>query len=148
MEFDFQAGKLGLMSFARDIMIKLMEPQTVEQAKDIGRWTAKETWVPMMLYLYGNVSVDSVIKSIDILDRDMGRFTSEYSFREGKHHVTLRHGMGIKWSAFYAASAEEVVTKMLGMDLVSTLTDDACFIEFQPKGTGSVPKGAPSSEQL
>jgi hypothetical protein len=137
VEWDSRAEKLGLMGFAPDLMAKLLEPYTVQQAKELGRWAGKENMLPMTLYVFGSVSLDSVLKSVDFISKYMGRFTSEYVFREGKHHLTLRHGMGMKWSVFYAASAEEVLGENLGMEIVSTVTDDACFLEFKPKDARS-----------
>jgi predicted transcriptional regulator len=146
VEWDVRAEKMGLVSIERDALIRMMEPFTLEQAKELGRLSGRETWVPMMLYLYGNVSVDSVLKSRDVIDRYMLRFSSEYTFRDGKYHVTLRHSMGVKWSAFYAGAIEDVLPKMLGMDVVTTLTEDACFFEFGPAG-GTAPTEGTGAEQ-
>ena len=145
VEWDFQAEKMGLVSLSRDTVGRFLEPYTEEQVKELGRWAARENMMPLMLYVFGGVSLESLLKTVDAMERYMGRFTSEYTVNEGKHHITLRHGMGRKWSAFYAAGAEEVLATELGMDVVSTLTDDACFIEFKPKDRN--PPKVSASEQ-
>lgn len=147
VEWDFQAGKMGLEAFPRDMVVRFLEPYTEEQAKELGRWSGGENFMPVMLYVFGDATLESVLKTIDAMDRYMGRFTSEHSVHEGKHNLTLRHGMGRKWSAFYAGGAEEVFGKALGMDVVATVTDDACFIEFKPKEGPSASKKVSASEQ-
>ena len=147
VEWDFQAGKVGLVSIDKDTLIRLMDKQTPDEAKELGRSAVTEVVVPDMLYLFGAITIDSGLRLVSVIDRYMLRIDSEYSFRDGRHHLTLRHSMGPKWSAFYAGAVEELLAKNLAMDVVSTMTDDACFFEFQPKVKAGESEKTASLEQ-
>ena len=130
-EWDRVAEAFGIMGVAQGTLIRLMEAITQDQARELGVWAAREQWEPMMRYMYGQVSVDSVLRSIDLLARNSSRFIFDHVVMGRKHVITIRHSMGMKWSSFYEGAARTTIEDLLGLKCVTQLTGETVDVEFQ-----------------
>ena len=130
VEFDRLAEKVGLVMVSPVTLGKLMDSQTLEQAMVLGESTAINVWKPMVLSNYGSASISSVLESIELISRYMGRFDFHYATEESKRVVTVRHSRGAKWSAFYAGAAVTLFTS-LGIETEVSETDELVSIGFE-----------------
>ena len=130
VEFDRLAEKVGLVMVSPVTLGKLMDSQTLEQARVLGESTAINVWKPMVLSNYGSASISSVLESIELISRYMGRFDFHYATEESKRVVTVRHSRGARWSAFYAGAAVTLFTS-LGIETEVSETDELVSIGFE-----------------
>ena len=131
VEWDRLAANAGLVVVSPVTLGRLMDSQTVEQARALGEFVGKEVWKPIIVSRYGEVTLDSVLKSIELIGRYMGRFNFIYSTDGTKRVVTIRHSGGIKWSAFYQGAAIPLFSGTLGIDIKQTMTEELASIEFE-----------------
>ena len=131
VEWDKLAENAGLVAISSTTMGRLMDSQTPEQAKALGEFVGNEVWKPIIISRYGEVSLESVLKSIELIARYMGRFDFIYSTEGSKRVVTIRHSGGIKWSQFYLGAATPLFSQALGLNFSAVTTEELVSIEFE-----------------
>ncbi|HXW37234.1 MAG TPA: hypothetical protein VEJ36_04960 [Nitrososphaerales archaeon] len=131
VEWQRPAEKLGLVTVSPRMLARLMDTQTVDQARELGRWVGKEIWEPYIRYVYRTVTFDIMLQSLDLMSRYSLQFQYDHAVSGGRNVVVLRHSMGIKYSAFYEGALLAVLQGMLKQDMRSSITDELCTIEFQ-----------------
>ena len=131
VEWDRPAGKLGMMQISRQELVKMMDSQTPEQAREQGVWVGAEVFEPFVRYLKPDLDFASVIGALDMLSRYSGRFELTHSVAGRKHLVVIRHSMGANWSAFYEGAGSTVLGDLLKLDCKSSSTDELCSFEFE-----------------
>jgi hypothetical protein len=130
VEWDRLADRAGLVMISPVTLERLMEPQTVEQARELGKAIAIDAWKPMILTYYGEITITSVLESIELIARYMSRFDFHYASEGSKRVITIRHSMGVKWSAFYIGAAS-VLLSGLGIDFKVSMTEELASLEFE-----------------
>jgi len=135
VEWDRLAENAGLVVFSSTTVGRLMDSQTPEQARALGEFVGNEVWKPVIISRYGEITLDSVLKSIELISRYMARFDFVYSTEGSKRVVTIRHSGGIKWSEFYLGAATPLFSQVLGTAFEPLMTDELLSIEF------TVPEG-------
>jgi len=130
VEWDRLAENAGVVGISSVTLGRLMDSQTPEQAGALGELVGKEVWKPIIISKYGEVSLDSVLKSIELIARYMGRFDFIYSTEGSKKVVTIRHSGGIKWSRFYLGAATLLFSQVIGLSFNPTTTEELVSIEF------------------
>ena len=136
VEWDRLAEKAGLVSISPVTMGRLMELQTPEQARELGEFVGNEVLKPIIISRFGSVTLDSVLKTIELISRYMGRFDFIYSTEGTKRVVTVRHSGGIKWSEFYAGASVHLFSQTLGLATNPMITEELASIEFEmPEGS-------------
>ena len=131
VEWDRLAESAGLVAISPVTLSRLMDSQTPEQAGALGAFVGNEVWKPVIISKYGEVTLDSVLKSIELIGRYMGRFNFTYSAEGRRRAVTIRHSGGIKWSAFYVGAASRLFSDALGLAFKATTTEELASIEFE-----------------
>jgi len=131
VEWDRLAEKAGLVVVSPITMGRLMDSQTLEQAKELGEVVGVEVWKPVIISNFGEVTLTSVLNSIELISRYMGRFEFHYATEGPKRVVTVRHAAGLKWSAFYLGAAISLFEKTLGIECKPTLTEELASLEFE-----------------
>jgi len=135
VEWDRLAENAGLVVISSTTMNRLMDSQTLEQARALGEFVGNEVWKPVIISKFGEVTLESVLKSIELIARYMGRFDFVYSTEGSKRVVTIRHSGGIKWSEFYLGVATPLFSEVLGTPINPLMTEELISIEF------TVPEG-------
>ena len=135
VEWDRLAENAGLVVISSTTMNRLMDSQTLEQARALGEFVGNEVWKPVIISKFGEVTLESVLKSIELIARYMGRFDFVYSTEGSKRVVTIRHSGGIKWSEFYLGVATPLFSEVLGTPINPLKTEELISIEF------TVPEG-------
>jgi predicted transcriptional regulator len=131
VEWDRLAESAGLVVISSTTMGRLMDSQTPEQARALGEFVGNEVWKPIIISRYGEVTLESVLKSIELIARYMGRFDFVYSTEGLKRVVTIRHSGGIKWSEFYLGAATPLFSQALGLAFNHITTEELISIEFE-----------------
>ena len=131
VEWDRLAENAGLVVISSTTLGKLMDSQTPEQARALGEFVGKDVWTPVVISRYGEVTLEHVLKSIELIARYMGRFDFIYSTEGTKRVVTIRHSGGMKWSEFYLGAATSLFSHALGLALKPLMTEELISVEFQ-----------------
>ncbi len=131
VEWDRLAGNAGLVLISPVTLGRLMDSQTQEQAKALGEFVGNEVWKPVIISRFGEVTLDSVLKSIELIGRYMGRFNFIYSTEGTKRVITIRHSGGLNWSRFYVGAATPLFSEALGLAIKSTMTEELASMEFE-----------------
>lgn len=131
VEWDRLAENAGLVVVSPVTLGRLMDLQTQEQARALGEFVGNEVWKPIIISRYGTVTLDSVLKSIELISRYMGRFDFVYSAEGSKRVITIRHSSGIKWSAFYLGAAAPLFNQALGLETNTAMSEELASVEFE-----------------
>lgn len=131
VEWDRLAGSAGLVLISPVTLAKLMESQSQEQARALGEFVGDDVWKPIIISRFGEVTLDSVLKSIELIGRYMGRFNFIYSTEGTKRLITIRHSGGLNWSNFYVGAATSLFSGVLGVEIRPTLTEELASIEYE-----------------
>jgi len=131
VEWDRLAGNAGLVLISPVTLSRLMGSQTLEQAGALGEFVGNEVWKPVIISRFGEVTLESVLKSIELIGRYMGRFNFVYSTEGTKRVITIRHSDGLNWSKFYLGAATSLFSGALGLPFKSTITEELASIEFE-----------------
>ena len=130
VEWDRLAEKAGLVIVSPITLGRLMDSQTLQQAKALGEDVGAEVWMPVIMSNFGEITLTSVLNSIELISRYMGRFDFHYATEGTKRVVTVRHAGGLKWSAFYLGAATQLFKEALGLDCKPILTEELASLEF------------------
>ena len=131
VEWDRLAANAGLVLISPVTLGRLMDSQAPEQARAIGEFVGNEVWKPIIISRFGEVTLDSVLKSIELIGRYMGRFNFVYSTEGTKRVVTIRHSGGLNWSKFYVGAATPLFSEALGLTFKPTMTEELASLEFE-----------------
>ena len=131
VEWDRLAEKAGLVVVSPITLGRLMDSQTLEEARELGEEVGMEVWKPIIISNFGEVTLASVLNSIELISRYMGRFDFHYASEGSKRVVTVRHAGGLKWSAFYVGAATRLFKETLGLECKPTLTEELASFEFE-----------------
>jgi hypothetical protein len=130
VEWDRLAETAGLVVISPLTLAKLMNAQTLEDARALGRTIGSEVWKPIIISNFGEVNLTSTLETVRLISRYMGRFDFHYVTEGSKSVVTIRHSGGIRWSAFYLAAADSIFGEILGLDCRSSMTEELVTLEF------------------
>jgi predicted transcriptional regulator len=130
VEWDRLAETAGLVVISPITLGRLMDTQTVEEARALGKSIGREVWTPIVISIFGEVSLTSTLEAIRRISRYMGRFEFHYATEESRNVITLRHPGGIKWSAFYLGAADSIFGEALGFEVKSSMTEELATLEF------------------
>ena len=138
VEWDRLAEKAGLVVVSPITLGRLMDSQTLEQAKELGEAVAVDVWKAVIMSNFGEVTLASVLNSIELISRYMGRFEFHYATEGSKRVITVRHAGGLKWSAFYSGAANHLFKEALGVECKTTMTEELASLEFEiPQKAGN-----------
>jgi len=130
VEWDKLAENAGLVGISSTTLGKLMNSQTPEQARALGEFVGNDVWKPVVISRYGEVTLEHVLESMELIARYMGRFDFIYSTGGTKKVVTIRHSGGMKWSEFYLGAATSLFSHALGLAIKALMTEELISVEF------------------
>ena len=130
VEWDKVERSANLIMVSAITLRRLMDKQTVEEARALGRSAARDVFGPIVISTFGEATMDSTLETIRRMSRYMGRFEFHYATGGSKNIVTIRHPGGIKWSAFYLGAADSMFGEVLGLEIKSSMTEELATWEF------------------
>jgi len=131
VEWDKAPSNRGLVSVPSMLLVKLMDRQSEEEARALGRWAGRELFLPNLHAGHATGSLEEAERLMKMLAAYGSRFTFDRSSGRGKHIITIGQKMGRNWSAYYAGALESIFERFLGKPLRVTVTDNMCVVEFR-----------------
>lgn len=130
-DWDRHAENFDLMETGPFLLTELMAAKSVDEAKELGRRTAKDVMRPLIELMMGDFSFSSVLEFL----RRAAKYTHRYNFEEivtGRQHLLLvRHPMGLPWSAFYEGALRELFEDGLGLKIKVSIGAEACVARVE-----------------
>lgn len=130
VEWDSAERSRGYVSVPSALLTKLMNSLSLEKARELGRWTAASAFIPNMRRRNPVASVQAVVDEMKTASKYTGRYTFDYTEKEGKGLILLRQQLGRNWSAFYAASLGEILRGYVKKKVKVTEGLSICTFQF------------------
>jgi hypothetical protein len=148
LEWTQYAKLLNHATVSHTLLEKMMDYLTVDEARELGRWSATNTLVEMTNMLFGGVRLTSTIATLAIMAKYSGRFVLEHTFENPKHYLILIHDAGFKWSQFYEEYLITAIQNSQVKQFDVKITDNqvAFFIE-EPGLTSGIVTETPLRER-
>ncbi len=100
-EFSGAAPKAGMISFPKNLLIRLMDRLSEEEVKQLSQEIAKNEMKDMLLMIKRQYSMEAFIDLIESWIRVCGfPFTHDQS--DNTHNFIIQHDMGKRWSIYLA----------------------------------------------
>jgi predicted transcriptional regulator len=136
VEWDGLAERAALVVISPITLGRLMDKQTLEEARSLGESVDSDVLMPFMTSISGEVTLTSALEVIKLISRYMARFQFHHVTSDSKNVITIRHSGGMKWSAFYMGVVESLFGKTLGLNTKSRMTEELVALEFDmPKSS-------------
>jgi hypothetical protein len=130
VEWDSAERSRGYVSVPSGLLSRLMDTLTLEEARELGKWTAATAFVPNMRRRNPVVSIQPVVDEMKMAARYTGRYSFDYAVKGGKGLILLRQNLGRNWTAFYAASLGEIFRSYLKKKVRVTEGLSMCTFQF------------------
>jgi len=130
VEWDSTERSRGYVSVPSGLLAKLMGFLTLEKARELGRLTATTAFIPNMRRRNPAASIRAVVDDMRFAAKYTGRYTFDYTEKDGKGLILLRQQLGRNWSAFYAGSLEEILRGYLKKKVKVTEGLSVCTFQF------------------
>jgi hypothetical protein len=130
VEWDRHSEKFNRMEIGPAVLVELMERYTMEEARELGRQSARDVIRPWVEYIFVNYTYENLVEFL----RRFSKYTHRYQFEDsvsGREHVVLvRHPLGLKWSSYYAGALGELLGEGLGIKTKLTVGPETCTAKF------------------
>lgn len=131
VDWDRHAEKFGMLMVRPALLNDLMERQSLEEARELGRLAAKNSMRPAVEYIFVDFSLANVIEFLRRFSKYSGRYSFEESADGRKHVILLRHSSGPKWSAYYEGMMRGILEQELGVKIRVTAGPEVCIAQFE-----------------
>jgi hypothetical protein len=104
VEYDTYAGRAGMVSFPKSLLIRLMEGLGEEEVQDLSKHIAKNEIKDMTLLLRKEYTLSSFLDTIESWLRVSGfpyRRDEEDIGDNRTHTFVIQHDMGKRWSMYF-----------------------------------------------
>lgn len=118
VEWDRPGSKVGLVSASSTLLGRLLADKDPADSEDLGRWAARGVYVPFIEFLFGEVSVASVLLLFTRASR-YGQFVFGQTADSGKHILILKQTFGANWDYYYGGVLKELLHEVCGMQLTT-----------------------------
>jgi hypothetical protein len=130
VEWDHPGMKVGLVSASSTLLGRLLSDKDEEACEELGRWAAREFYVPFIAFLFGEVSVAN---SLDFFARASryGEFTFGETGDSGKHILILKQTFGQNWTYYFSGVMGELFHGVLGKRFTTECTADMLVAKLE-----------------
>jgi hypothetical protein len=135
VEWDRHAEKFDTMEIGPAVLTELMERQTMDEARELGRRSARDVLRPWIEHIFVNFTFDNIIEFVRRFSKYSHRFHFEDSVDGRKHVILIRHPLGLKWSAYYGGVVSEIFEDGLGIKIKLTIGPETCIAKFELPAT-------------
>ena len=141
VEWDRHAVKFRFVLLSADAfrtLLELMDDKTLTNAAETINFEYLEA---LTLFWFKKITLDTVLETVNLLGKYSGLFEHELDHVDGSHAITLKHGLGKKWSSYVGALISQFIKKELNVLPNIVCTDETAVITFRlgPSGDkGSV----------
>src|SRR5207245_10071527 len=133
----------GLVDLAGLHHARIYSHSTVEQARELGEWAAKNFGRNFILFRFKKLSLDTVIEALRLLGSRYARiFSLEHTFDGKAHTIIVKHGLGAKGSVFNEEFLTGIFKGLLNLDPESERTEDQVVIRLKIPGETRKPSSS------
>jgi hypothetical protein len=131
-EWDIVAEKFGFVAVPGSLQAKMYSYFTIEQARELGEWAAKNFGRDFILFRFKKLSLDTVLEALRLLGSRYARtFSIEHTFDGKAHTIIVKHGLGAKGSVFNEEFLTNIFRGLLNLDPESERTEDQVVIRLK-----------------
>jgi len=131
-EWDILAEKFGFVAVPGFLHARMYSYFTVEQARELGEWAAKNFGRDFILFRFKKLSLDTVIEALRLLGSRYARlFSLEHTFDGKAHTIIVKHGLGAKGSVFNEEFLTGIFKGLLNLDPESERTEDQVVLRLK-----------------
>ena len=131
-EWDIAAEKFGFVAIPGFLHAKMYSYFTVEQARELGEWAAKNFGRDFILFRFKKLSLDTVLETLRLLGSRYARiFSLQHTFDGRVHTIIVKHGLGAKGSIFNEQFLTSIFKGLLNLDPESERTEDQVVIRLK-----------------
>ncbi len=129
VEWDRPGQKIGLVSTPSTLLGKLLSDRDDGSCEELGRWAAREVFVPFIQFLFGEVSVTNALLFFKRASR-YGQFTFDETGDSGKHILILKQTHGPNWTSYYGGLMKEIFHGVLGKKFAAEYRSDMLIAQL------------------
>jgi predicted DNA-binding protein len=140
IEWDRHAEKFRFVSIGADTFRTILEKTDDRTLDDAFSDISGIFPEAIALFWFKTMSLDTVLKTVSLLGTYSGLFVNEIDYKDGSHVITLKHGLGKRWSTYVGKFIEQFIKKELDVVPVTRCADDMAIITFRvglSRGGGS-----------
>jgi hypothetical protein len=113
VEWEYPAGRFGLMTVSSSVMRKLFDLLTVDQARTFGREAGAQFFSEFVNFWFKALDFNALLKALGYLgDRYARAFHFDHSFDGKAHTIIIKHDRGPSTSAYYAEALNALLERM------------------------------------
>ncbi len=130
IEWDSALPVGGLAVVTPELLVRLLEKQSVAESKELGEWVGRSFWLPYVKVMLVSVNLPNLLEVLRRLSLYGGRFSFDHIVEGRSHRIDLKHSMGLRWSAFYAGALKVAFEEGLNIELQLKVSKDDCVARF------------------
>lgn len=134
VDWDRHAQRFGMMAVRPEMLSILMERQSLEEAKELGRQSAKNSMRPAVESIFVDFTLPNVVEFLRRFSTYGGRYQFEDSVEGRKHVILMRHALGLKWSTYYEGILKGIFEDELGIKINVNVLPEVCMGKFEFPG--------------
>ncbi len=131
VEWEYPAGRFGLITVSSSVTRKLFELLTVDQARTFGREAGAQFLAEFVNFWFKALDFNSLLRALEYLgDRYARDFHFDQSFDGRVHTIIIKHDRGSATSAYYAEALKALLER-LNMKAETVESDQQVTITVQ-----------------
>jgi hypothetical protein len=112
-EWEYPAGRFGLITVSSSVTRKLFELLTVDQARTFGREAGAQFLSEFVNFWFKALDFNALLKALEYLgDRYARDFHFDQSFDGKVHTIIIRHDRGSSTSAYFAEALKVLLERL------------------------------------
>jgi hypothetical protein len=131
-EWTTVSRKFGLAYYPLALANRLIQKLSDSEIEELGRWSARETFIPFTEYQFGELNFKSFLEAERRFSKYSGRFEFDYIDKGNSYIILLKHGSGRRWSLYYSSLLQTVIKDLLKIDAELEITDEVVVTKIVP----------------
>src|SRR5437879_3077341 len=113
VDWEYPAGRFGLIPASTTIMRKLFELLTIDQARTFGKEAGAQFLSEFVNFWFKALDFNALLKALEFLgDRYAREFHFDQSFDGKVHIIIIKHDRGSATSAYYAKALKTLLDRL------------------------------------
>ena len=113
IEWEYPAGRFGLIPVSTSVMRKLFELLTIDQARTFGKEAGTQFFSEFVNFWFKALDFKALLKALEFLgDRYAREFHFDQSFDGKVHTLIVKHDRGSATSAYYAEALKVLLDRL------------------------------------
>ena len=113
VDWEYPAGRFGLITVSSSVMRKLFELLTIDQARTFGKEAGTQFFSEFVNFWFKALDFKALLKALEFLgDRYAREFHFDQSFDGKVHTLIVKHDRGSATSAYYAEALKVLLDRL------------------------------------